>query len=195
MDKIVEKIKRAFNGLRFAEFDGALYLTDSKLLIRLIGATLPNAGDYGMIHKEQIVKVWSNATESAESALIEKVCALAATPIPCQKCKGSGFVYQCSECYGDGECFCIHCDQTYTCKICNGSGISGSKGKQERCEDCDGSGQQFQSVSALGKRYNLNYLRLIADIAPGAIIFKPVAKAPTFFKSDKISGLLMDIIQ
>jgi len=195
MEKIIERLVKFFDDeLRRGQIGNDLYLTNSKMLVRLPGCAELFNEVRRPLTKEQIDRVWRYAKESEKSVLVEKVCALSPSPVPCSTCEGRGFVYLCKDCDGTGECFCMACDRPYDCKICDGTGIRKTEtDKTDSCDSCSGTGTAFQAADVFGKKVNLSFLRLIAEIAPGAIIFKPNDESALYFKGDKIDGLVMPV--
>jgi len=193
INEIIERIKDRGYSIIGAD----LFLTDHKVIFKFTdGAKFSHIfhdKDVRKIAAEATQRVWSKAIETAEFELIEKACALAPAPEKCKTCDGSGYIHLCAACNGDGECYCIHCDQYYKCKICDGSGRNKADktGERVECDNCAGSGLNEQFVKIVGRSFCLNRLRLIADVAPGAVIFRPLQDQPAYFKNGEISGLIM----
>lgn len=116
-----------------------------------------------------------------------------ATAKPCAYCDGMGRVVACPDCDGDGEF--EHGDYMYECKSCDASGwvAAPSKGVEQKCLDCCGSGVSWQeTVEFDGVHIAARYIHLIGTEIPGAEI--GISKDPTgiqIFRAPGIVGCVM----
>lgn len=111
--------------------------------------------------------------------------------IPCKHCNGSAVQVECDDCDGNGEF--DHGMHTYECQKCRGSGqVTGRVGKQQPCNNCDGTGAKSNQPVAVGEAsYDRRYLAKIIDLPN--IKFSPTLyeNGPGYFVFDGGEGLLM----
>lgn len=116
---------------------------------------------------------------------------------PCKRCKGTGNVFECDVC--DGEGF-RECDlgEEHDCSYCRGSGTVplGSPEEKRPCKECHGSGSvATEDVSVafgnviLGKT-NLGVLTKLTRLR-FAIMAERKAEDPVYFTFDGGDGLVM----
>lgn len=192
MQELIEKIlKNLGKSARYSNLGDDLCLTNNKVVFRIKNAANNfKPGCLSSISVKNTARVFADAQETSESALVEKICAMASPPIPCELCKANGHVLQCRACGGDGEKYCDHCENDNMCRQCHGTGLH-SDGEEVSCYSCGGDKYQIQPVQVLGLHVDARLLRIIAEVAPGSVIFKPKTNRPFYFKNDTISGLVM----
>ncbi|MBU2537260.1 MAG: hypothetical protein KKH22_02395 [Proteobacteria bacterium] len=121
-------------------------------------------------------------------------------PKECELCGGTGSVFYCPECDGEGdlEFENKYSRYTVTCDTCEGSRVvskvvgAGDDGSKKRCDSCAGLGsrQDHKSVPIGDLYFSDVYLSWIAEL-PGAEIGLYCLGNPARFRFDGGEGLLM----
>jgi hypothetical protein len=114
------------------------------------------------------------------------------SPIDCNFCGGSGTVYKCPACDGEGDF--DHHDYNYACKTCDETGDVdvGKQTDKRDCFQCDGTGHKPQRVKVGKTGFDSRYLSIIFAL-PG-VQFAPHPDDNTktgYFKFDGGEGLIM----
>ena len=120
--------------------------------------------------------------------------------VQCGVCAGTGkaSVVKCQECDGEGEVelendFHIY---EFECKSCDGDGEIITKGGNDECENCSGSGSAYlitDYVDVMGVYVRPQYLNLITNVT-GIEVFPDKEDRKLFFKCGDIRGLIMGMI-
>lgn len=116
----------------------------------------------------------------------------------CQTCQGTGQVYICPECEGEGVAKCKCCGSENDCKTCEGAFFVSAEqgGRPVRCEDCNGETcrRKRTPVRLPGSDciIDLFYLKLVMEL-PGARLFRDGSHDPLCFTFDGGEGVLMPI--
>lgn len=146
------------------------------------------------------LEIPNNAVE-----LSEKAGPSMALQKKCEACGGVGKCeyVRCDDCLGNGTC--PHCDAE--CAECNGSGKLRYPGGADPCEDCEGSGKNFNwsVLNLFGAGIGARYLHLILKL--GASIGRPVEFSSAhmgkqtvfpfrfFDGNDEVRGIVMPVSQ
>jgi DnaJ-class molecular chaperone len=118
----------------------------------------------------------------------------------CGVCDGTGKVQviKCQECDGSGEVEFDNCFNSYEaeCKSCDGEGESITKGGNEDCENCNGSGLAYlrsDYVDVLGVIVNPKLLNLIINVE-GIGVFPLPEVRRLLFKCGDVRGAIMGMV-
>jgi len=165
--------------------------------------------------KSSILDFYKEFKEIEKSNLSEKINTDDIVFDICSECKGDLIIYECPECYGDGE-VSLSYDATYTddittyheCPLCNGDthiskhvfdklSIEGSKETYKKnCPYCDCSGINFNSknrITAGVRDLNSSFIKKINDNLDNVAFFigHGTEKDHLFFEHDDGWGVVM----
>jgi hypothetical protein len=115
----------------------------------------------------------------------------------CHSCKGTGMMQKCPECDGDGSLEFSNGHHEYEVECLTCRGIGHLSGGNERCENCDGSGEEyeenFRAVPDFGTetcKINAFLLDKIKDL-PGVKMFSAPTGNMFHFRFDGGDGVAM----
>lgn len=117
----------------------------------------------------------------------------------CVKCRGAGKLQfsTCYSCEGDGTF--DHCGLDYDCRKCDGDGrlfgILANSDKLEQCPGCIGSGIKGGSMLIGGNLFNLQLLKIFAQLPGIAIAPHPDKSTASCLRWDGGEGLIMPMRQ
>lgn len=122
------------------------------------------------------------------------------TAATCERCQGKGVsdTTTCKTCKGEGYYECFECGQDVRCDECRGKGEATYKGREFKCEYCDGTGQNGMTKISCGPVHiAYRFLSIVRDA--GAVLYpakEMPAKNAVLWRvpGTDIEGLVMPIL-
>lgn len=117
----------------------------------------------------------------------------------CVRCSGAGKLRcsTCDSCDGDGAF--DHCGHDYDCRKCDGDGrlfgILSNSDKLDQCPSCIGSGIKGGAMLIGGNLFNLQYLKIFAQLPAISIAPHPDKSTASCLRWDGGEGLILPMRQ